>query len=288
MRRSALALLAAFALSLGPLAASGEEACGGGLCAVEGGGYRLAMPEVPVEAPVPALFFLHGWGASSQGTMRSRAAMRAALSARGYALIVPEGVPRAGRTQRDWAVRDGRPHPRDDLALFEAILADAAARGVDRARVLMAGFSRGGSMVWYTACERPEMMRAYAPVAGAFWEPFPKRCAGPVDLFHTHGWTDRVVPVEGRQIGGGRIVQGDAFQSVVLLRTTNGCETRLAEETVVEGEARWLRAWTSCAAGRVDLMLHPGGHTVPEDWIGRALDWFEARLADGAAREVSR
>ncbi|MEM7527762.1 MAG: polyhydroxybutyrate depolymerase [Pseudomonadota bacterium] len=272
-------LLAALIASSAP-----AHACGTAedVCSVEGGTYRLILPEGP--GPHPALFYLHGWGASSEGTMRGRSAMIGTATERGYAIIVPEGIPRAGRTQRDWAVRDGGRHPRDDLAFFEAVLGDAARRGVDGDRVLMAGFSRGGSMVWYAACARPALVRAFAPVAGAFWNPMPKGCADPGErglaLHHTHGWTDRVVPLEGRLIGGGRLVQGDVFASLTTLRETLGCTLRLADETRVEG-AEWQRDWTSCRQGRIALRLHPGGHTVPEGWTTAALDWFETVLNQG-------
>jgi polyhydroxybutyrate depolymerase len=43
----------------------------------------------------------------------------------------------------------------------------------------------------------------------------------------------------------------------------------------------WLRSWTKCSGGRLDLMLHPGGHEVPKGWLDRTLDWFEARQAEG-------
>jgi len=47
-----------------------------------------------------------------------------------------------------------------------------------------------------------------------------------------------------------------------------------------EDGSLWFREWLSCPAGRIDLMLHPGGHKLPKDWLERALDWFEARLAE--------
>jgi polyhydroxybutyrate depolymerase len=267
-----LALLAA------PAAAA--EPCGSpaGVCPVAGGFYRLALPDV-AQGPVPALAYLHGWGGSSEGVMQN-AAMREALAARGYALIAPEGIPRAQHPNRDWGVRDGSTHPRDDLAFLAAVLDDAARHGVDRSRILLAGFSRGGSMVWDVACHAPATARAYAPIAGAFWEPLPESCAGPVDLMQTHGWTDRVVPLEGRAVAGGRLVQGDAFLSLRLLRQTLGCNPQMPDTAPVDADgALWRRSWDHCPGGRLDLMLHPGGHAVPPGWLGRALDWFEARLA---------
>lgn len=260
--------------------ASADAPCGSpaGECPVAQGFYRLALPE-GAEAPVPALVYLHGWGASSAGVM-NKSSMRDALAAQGYALIAPEGVPRATHENSDWGVRDGGAHPRDDLAFLDAVLDDAARHGVYRNRVLMAGFSRGGSMVWDVACHAPETARAYAPVSGAFWEPMPESCAGPVDLIHTHGWADRVVPLEGRSVAEGRLTQGDVFAALSTLRETLGCDPHMPDAAPTEADrAIWLRHWAHCPKGRLDLVLHPGGHTVPEGWLERALDWFEARLA---------
>ena len=142
----------------------------------------------------------------------------------------------------------------------------------------MSGFSRGGSMVWDVACKAPDLARAFAPVAGAFWDDLPQSCASPVDLFHTHGWLDRTVPLEGRVLGGGALTQGDVWASLFILRATNGCSNRQPETGSATGGV-WLREWSDCSAGRLDLMLHGGGHSVPRGWAGRALDWFEARLA---------
>ena len=270
------ALACAVALTIA--AAHSAEPCGTpeGTCPTEQGFYRLALPG-DAEEPVPALLYLHGWGRSSAAVMGNEA-MRATLAERGYALIAPEGMPRPGHPNRDWAVRDGAPFARDDIVFLDEVLEDAARRGVDRGRVLMAGFSRGGSMVWDVACLAPETARAYAPVAGAFWEPLPERCAGPVDLFHVHGWSDRVVPLEGRSVAEGALTQGDVFASLRLLREALGCAPQMPDSaSVVADGSRWLRHWDQCPEGRLDLMLHPGGHKVPEGWLNRVLDWFEAR-----------
>jgi polyhydroxybutyrate depolymerase len=198
-------------------------------------------------------------------------------------LIAPEGVQTSPeRAQKNWAVRDGQTYERDDLAFLAEVLEDAAAQGIDRGRVLMTGFSRGASMVWDVACNAPGTARAYAPVAGAFWEPLPEACAGPVDLFQTYGWTDRTVPIEGRSVGHGSLTQGDLFASLRLLRDANGCDPQMPDAAPMEADGQlWFRRWTSCPGGRIDLMLHPGGHGVPKGWLERALDWFEDRLAQG-------
>lgn len=249
------------------------------LCQVADGGYRIALPE-GVAKP-KAMIWLHGWGGSANGVMRN-SGMRARLAERGYALIAPDGhATSPERTpNKNWTVNDGRTYERDDLAFLAQVLDDAAGRhGIDRDRVVMAGFSRGGSMVWDVACRKPGLARAYAPVAGAFWEPMWPDCAAPVDLFHTHGWTDRTVPLEGRPLRGGAMIQGDVFRSLYILRRTNGCGNRQPAAGPVE-EDRWRRVWSDCAGARIDMMLHPGGHSIPKGWLAEALDWFEARLAE--------
>ena len=219
------ALLTLTLLCLIPLTAL-ADACGEpqAECQTANGFYRLALPE-GAPGPVPALVFLHG-GSSTAASVTGNIAMLAELSARGYALIAPEGQPRPSRPNKNWGVYDNRIHPRDDIAFIAEVLDDAALHGIDRERVLLAGFSRGASMVWDIACRAPATARAYAPVSGAFWEPLPAECESPIDLFHSHGWTDRVVPIEGRSFRDGTVVQGDVFSGLAALRRTNGCNLR--------------------------------------------------------------
>ncbi|MEO1399149.1 MAG: polyhydroxybutyrate depolymerase, partial [Pseudomonadota bacterium] len=163
-----------------------------------------------------------------------------------------------------------------DVAFLQDVLADARQQTeLPDAPVLLAGFSRGGSMVWDMACLDPNFADAYAPMAGAFWDSLPTSCAGPVRLFHTHGWTDRTVPLEGRSFG--TVVQGDVWQSLFVLRETNGCSKRQPESSSFEGGG-WLRHWTDCDSGQIDLLLHPGGHGAPQGWSQRVMDWFEDGL----------
>ena len=143
-------------LVLIPSTSPAGPTCGtpAGECATAHGFYRVALPE-GAEGPVPAVIYLHGWGSSSAALMKNQP-MRTALAALGDALIAPEGMRTSPeRRQKNWAVRDGHDYGRDDLAFLAEVLDDAAAHGVDRGRVLMAGFSRGASMVWDVACHAP-------------------------------------------------------------------------------------------------------------------------------------
>lgn len=251
--------------------------CGGTtLCTVPLGQYAIALP-AGAKGPVPVLLHLHGMGGKADAVIAND--MTRDALARGYAMIAPQGDQPGTRHPQNWSVSDRSTYPRDDTAFVRQVLDDAAARfPIDRARVLMSGFSRGGSMVWDIACKAPGMARAYAPVAGAFWDPLPSACAGPVDMLHTHGWTDRVVPLEGRSFRDGSIVQGDVFAALFILRATDGCAKRQPETAPIEGNL-WIRRWSDCEKGSITLVLHPEGHGVPGFWTARALDWFESLAA---------
>ncbi len=245
-----------------------------GACEIPTGTYHTVLPDNADNAP--AVLYLHGWGGDGMGSLTNRG-MVDALIARGYAVIAVDGTPRAGRSGRSWAFHPDREAPRDDVAFVAAVADDAATRfGLDRDRMVLSGFSVGGSMVAYAACRDPGAFSAYAPISGSFWRPMPATCAGPTRMFHIHGWTDGTVPLEGRRIGGAGITQGDVFQAMSILRATNGC-TRSNPDGFSTIADTQLRRWDeSCAPGSSLVMaLHPGGHKVPKGWADMMLDWYE-------------
>jgi polyhydroxybutyrate depolymerase len=194
----------------------------------------------------PAVVFLHGWGGSGHGVLHDRATVEALIT-RGYAVIAPDGTPRAGRDGYGWRFRAGEAAVRNELAFLRAVADDAARRfGLDRNRVVLAGFSVGGSMVSYAACADPLAFAAYAPVAGSSWRPHPERCAGPVRLLHTHGLTDGTVPLEGRRIGADGPTHGGVFAALAIWRYTNGCGSDAPDVFRTEGGFQ-LWSWTRCA-----------------------------------------
>jgi polyhydroxybutyrate depolymerase len=263
---------AALALALCAVAGTAQAGCGAdpAPCAIADGTYQVVLPAGP--GPHPAVVFIHGFGASGEATM-TNTGMVDALIARGHAVIAPDGQMRANGQGRSWDFRMDRPATRDEVAFLEAVADDAAARfGLMRDRMLLAGFSVGGSMVTYAACAAPGAFRAYAPVAGSFWRPHPQTCVGPADLLHLHGWTDGTVPLEGRALRNGA-VQGDVFAALEIWRQVNGCAS-LPSGFAVRGDMQ-VRSWTGCTSGaRIDFALHPGGHGIPPAWADLALDWF--------------
>ena len=269
------AVLQIFAVSEG-LAGCGSEV---DACATASGTYHAALPDRAAEAPV--LVFLHGYGSSGANAIALTRMVQPALD-RGYAVLAPDGLPRAtdGMGPASWNFYPGWPG-RDEAAFLDGVVEDAATRfGVDPSRVLLAGFSAGGFMVNYLACADPVAFDAYAPVSGGFWRPHPSACEGPVRLFHTHGWADTTVPLEGRLLGGGRFQQGDIFAGLEIWRAANACADEKPSGYAKTGEFL-RRFWEACQQGSaLEMALFPGGHTVPEGWADLALDWFEKTPRD--------
>lgn len=250
-----------------------------GACEIDGGSYHAVVPSGPAKG---AVVFLHGWGGTGEGSLRMRE-MVETFTRRGYVVIAPDGTPMRGPDRLRWAFRASPTAKRDDQAFLAAVKADGAARfGFDPSRVLLAGFSNGAFMTTYIACRDPDAFAAYAPVGGTFWRIQPEKCAGPVKLLQTHGWSDTTVPLEGRMVRGSdardpaSFVQGDVFAALDLWRTTNGCVRFNPDMSETDGTF-WRRVWEACAANSaLELAIHPGGHSVPEGWAQMAIDWFEA------------
>jgi polyhydroxybutyrate depolymerase len=256
------AVIAGCGLALSPAPA---RACPGlEPCRVEGGAY-LALPPPGWDgvSRLPATIFFHGYG-SSAAAVAGDPSFRAAFAREGVLLVLPDGL------ERTWAHTGSPSRARDEVAFMDAVRRDLLARfPVDPDGLLVTGFSQGGSMVWELACHRGgRFAAAYAPVAGAFWEPLPATCpGGPIDLRHVHGTADGTVPLAGRVIRG-------QFGSA-----TSSADGRAAGDErlccsvrpgVVEEAADGLRCeeWDGCAVGGRELRmcLHTGGHILPEGW----------------------
>ncbi len=241
-------------------------------CEVKGGHYRIKVPDGP--GPYPAVVYLYGSSGNSRELMSYDGFVQAFLQ-RGYAVIVPAALNIRYRDGVDsgWHLRNERGGARDDTAFVARVLEDAKIRHrIKRDRVLIAGMSRGGFLAWDIACHNPRLARAYAPVAGGYLGRVPKRCSGPARVLHTHGRSDRIVPVEASWSSGGARM-ADINESLSSVAAANGC--------VAPEKARRYREydridWKGCPRGTsVGLLMHDGGHTIPLSWYSTVIDWFE-------------
>lgn len=267
------------ALALAVLVSSPAQAgCGDTkmACKTAMGSYHITLPKG--DGPYPVMMFLHGYGGNGAALVRNSGTSRQA-NARGYAYIAPNAIKRPGGGRAAWAFHPDFHDHRDERAFFQEILQDATERfNIDPQKAVLAGFSIGGSMASYIACNHPDDFFAYAPVAGSFWRPHPQSCAGPVRLLHTHGWRDKTVPLEGRvlrQTGKGTFAQGDVFNSMLLWRQVNGCSNYRADRFRTD-EYYWLRVWDHCKPGTaLEFAMFDGGHGVPRGWAKLVFDWLE-------------
>lgn len=259
--------------------ASGANACSTRTpCLLENGEYNLAMPDQDTQS---AVIFIHGFGGSGQGVFRNTGMTNAVLN-RGYALVAPTGLKRPGRNGGSWSFHPHRPQQRDEVSFLKSVRDDLVENhGIDPDKILLTGFSIGGSMTSYLACAEPEAFKAYAPLGGSFWRPHPIECAGSVSLLHTHGWTDGTVPLEGRVLRGANLsdpealAQGDVFHSMGIWRAANHCDNLKADRFDTTGYFM-RRSWERCAPGsNLELAIFPAGHIIPKGWADMAIDWFE-------------
>jgi polyhydroxybutyrate depolymerase len=261
-RNWALGLAVAAAMS--PSAFASETSCGGETpCTLSDGAYYVHMPEKrDPSKPLGAILYLHGHRGKAVNALKNESFTRMADDL-GVAFVAVQGV------NGTWSFPTAPRNLRDEPVFFDSVLDDLSERfGVDRERTMLTGFSSGGFMTWYLACEQSERFSGYAPIAGAFWEPLPKDCpTDPPYLFHVHGTTDTVVPLEGRWLGGGQWKQGDVFESFDIWRKQTGL-SETAPETLTDGTLSCER-WKP-VTGLLELCLHDGGHSVRAEWIERA------------------
>ena len=237
-------------------------------CTVPGGTYHVAVPpDWNGTAPLRLLLFLHGW--QGKGTdITGDPHIAGVAGSLGFLLVAPDG---AGKS---WG-HVGSPHRvRDDVAFLLSVVADAERRWpIDRHAVVAGGFSQGGSMVWDLACYAAPHFTAFIPFSGGFWDPLPAACrSGPVDLRHTHGTHDSVVPMTGRALMGGLFHQGDIRAGFSRWLAEDECPAE-PDNVATKGDLT-CSAWTTCASGhRVELCLQPGDHSMIQPWLDASLRW---------------
>lgn len=267
------ALLTAF-VAAPAAAASGPAPCDP--CELPDGGYAAAAPpDWNGRDSLKLLVFLHGWGGKATDITGDPHIARPA-HAQGFLLVAPDGRGAA------WNFRGLPDEPRDDVAFLHHVVADARSRWpIDPAAIVLGGFSIGGSMTWHLACYAPAPFTAFMPFSGGFWEKLPAACpGGPVNLRHTHGTHDSVVPMAGQAFDE-EWKQADIRTGFTRWLAADGCaaapDTQAKDSAVPDG-AITCSTWNSCRSGRaLQLCLHDGDHSMIEPWFAASLRWAAAR-----------
>jgi polyhydroxybutyrate depolymerase len=224
--------------------------------------------------PLPLLLVFHGTGGDAAGMARHTGLTEAA-TARGYAVVYPEGV------NRRW--NDGRGYraTQDDVGFVRFLLDSLrSSLAIDPKRIYATGISNGAGLAFRLACELPGTIAAIAPVAGGMAAMLEERCvaAAPVSLLMFQGTRDPLMPYEGGDLtlGRGRVLP--APDAAVLFARVNGCGGPVAvtaePDTATDGTRVRRSTFTGCRAGRevVLFTIEGGGHTWPGGPpVGRAV-----------------
>jgi polyhydroxybutyrate depolymerase len=232
------------------------------------GTYRAVTPPGwDGKTKLPMVLYIHGYRQSSEEVTTDQSIVAAVTSA-GALFVVPDGA------HGGWTFPNAPGSGRDDIAFLGAVVTDAEKRfPVDASRIIAAGFSIGGSMVWDLACHDAKSFSAFLPISGDFWTPYPEHCdSGPVNMRHIHGANDTTFPMAGRPLRGGTFHQGAVAKSFEILEQTDACPAE-SDTTEQHGDLKcW--DWTGCASGkRIELCMHPGWHEVKPEQLHDAVVW---------------
>ncbi|MEZ4221056.1 MAG: PHB depolymerase family esterase [Polyangiaceae bacterium] len=242
------------------------------------------------ERSVPLVIALHGGhGKADRLNSGMNFGLTAQADARGWVLVVPQGVERGWNDGRPIDDRASRARAGiDDVAFIGALIDRAHARwGIDRERVFVTGISNGGSMSFHLAIALTNKLRAVAPVTmglpSIHRSKTPQR---PIAILIMNGTADPLVPYMGGQIRvlgreRGEVLSTD--DTVEWWAKANGCTTSgprrtLPDTDLTDGTRVHTRARTGCNADASVVLyeVEGGGHAwpggrqyLPERMIGR-------------------
>lgn len=124
--------------------------------------YRIYVPmSYRTDAPVPLVLWFHGILGSSQDYRSS--GFQEVADREGFVLVAPEG------TDTAWNIGPcctARSRNTDDVGFAKAIVAEMKTKAcIDPQRVYSTGFSMGGGMSHWLACQAADVFAAVAPSA---------------------------------------------------------------------------------------------------------------------------
>jgi polyhydroxybutyrate depolymerase len=221
------------------------------------------------KTPQPVLIALHGTGTTAQeflgayyGNVRAGVAGRAIL-------VGPQGLSRSGQT--GWA------SDQSDFAFFDALVTQLKGNYcVDPGRIFAIGHSAGAYFSNGLGCERSNVLRGIAPVAGGGPD---GNCGGKVAAFIVHNPAETLV-----------VWATYGWPTTQFWTNKDGCGDIGAMPTAAfpgdstTGNPLPCKAFAGCDPNYpVTLCLHSytdqydGAHAFPPQWAGRAaMDFFLA------------
>jgi polyhydroxybutyrate depolymerase len=226
-----------------------------------GGTARTYILHVPAgytgKDPVPLVLDFHGLSGSGSQE-ESSSGYKGVSDQKGFLVAFPDGIDKA------WNIGPCCTNSRDvdDIGFSKAMVTSISADGcVDPKRVYAVGFSMGGGMCQYLACNAADVFAAVAPSSFDLLVPDEEPCAPsrPISVLATRGTADTVVPFAGGQGSSGRVTFLGAQGSFDRWAGIDGC----MEPTTADGECTY---YEQCDAGvQIGLCVKQGGMHAPGD-----------------------
>ncbi len=190
----------------------------------------------------PLVFAFHGLGGSGELVSGQWYFGIEQAGGKPAIFVYPDGLDAGDGA--GWPNEGGR-----DVAFFDALLKQLTENYcVDEARVFSTGHSYGGMMTHTLACQRGDLLRGVAPVAGAAYFAG-SSCTGPVAFWGAHGDPDEAVDYEA------------GVSAMERLLETNGCDEASATAT----EPAEYCARYACDSGYpVTWCPHDQNHDFPD------------------------
>ena len=231
--------------------------------------YLLHTPPGSIGQHPPLVILLHG-RLGNASAMERLTRFNQLADRVGIIVAYPDGVDRSWADGRGATPADQQ-HV-DDVGFISALIDDAARRrGVDPARVYVAGYSNGGFMTLRLGCELSDRLAGLGVVAATFSDSLLARCHPhrPVRLIIIDGTADPLVPYGGGDMQGNRGHVQSAESTVAEWAKLNGCRaqplSRALPDTAHDGTTVTALRSTGCPAeaGVVLYRIGNGGHTWP-------------------------
>ncbi len=226
-----------------------------------GGTMRSYVLHVPAsytgDTAVPLVLDFHGLGGSGSQQQGS-SGFQAVSDREGFLVAFPDGIDNA------WNIGPCCTNSRDvdDLGFAKAMVESIAADGcVDLERVYSTGFSMGGGMSHFLACNAADVFAAVFPAAFDLITDIDPDCtpARPISVLSWRGEGDTVVPFGGGPGSSGRVTFLGAEQSRDRWAEINGC----TGTPTADGNCT---TYEQCTDGvQVGLCAIPGGSHAPGD-----------------------
>jgi len=242
-------------------------ACGGATaCPVRQGDYRIELPKDGNTRGVYVYF--HGYKSSAELQMKQRPLVETTLLHH-LAFVAVDGI------DGSWSFPNSARPGRDEKAFIASVFDDLQSRyGFTADKTIIGGFSIGASMAWYTACQQGDKAVGMLTFSGVFWNPLPKveDCVADIPpIIHFHGTADKTFPLAGRSLGG-NFHQGNAFDSMAILRNRAQCDLEKAKTITLDDIM--CDDVPGCIEGDSIICIHNGGHEARADMLDAGLTAF--------------